>query len=167
MRKSEYQGLKDHLNFNPNLIDKFDDKYHFLSNFYYENQKDNNGIVWITNEHYYQAMKTMDPMWREHIQLAKFPGEAKKRGRKCPMRPDWEKVKDRVMLNGLRMKFGQNPYIRRLLLYTDKARLVEGNTWGDTYWGVCGDKGENKLGILLMQVRDELRTIMHQRGIEI
>lgn len=147
-----------------NKIDKFDGNYRYLSNFYYENQRDSHGRIWVTNEHFFQAAKTRDPQWIEYIWLAKYPGDAKKRGRECPCRPDWDEIKDKIMLSGLRMKFGQNTYIRELLLDTGDSQLIEGNTWGDTYWGVCGDVGENKLGILLMQVRSELITMIESGG---
>jgi hypothetical protein len=35
--------------------------------------------------------------------------------------------------------------------------LIEGNTWGDTFWGVCNGVGENNLGKTLMNVREILR----------
>lgn len=56
-----------------------------------------------------------------------------------------------------RAKFEQNADLRCKLLTTGDAMLVEGNTWGDTVWGVCQGKGENRLGKILMRVRKELR----------
>jgi ribA/ribD-fused uncharacterized protein len=84
--------------------------------------------------------------------------EAKKVGGKVDLRRDWEEVKLQVMLDLLRAKFTQNRTLRQLLLSTRDATLVEGNWWGDTFWGVCNGRGENHLGKLLMQVRDELRS---------
>ena len=43
------------------------------------------------------------------------------------------------------------------LINTGDAILIEGNTWGDTYWGVCDGVGENRLGKLLMEVREECK----------
>ena len=48
------------------------------------------------------------------------------------------------------------------LLATGKATLVEGNSWGDTFWGVCRGKGKNMLGKILMRVRKRLATIVQQ-----
>jgi predicted NAD-dependent protein-ADP-ribosyltransferase YbiA (DUF1768 family) len=57
----------------------------------------------------------------------------------------------------LRQKFA-HPELRRLLLATGDAELVEGNTWGDRFWGVCAGRGQNHLGRLLMAIRAEIRT---------
>ena len=43
------------------------------------------------------------------------------------------------------------------LKYTGDAELIEGNNWGDTFWGVCNGVGENHLGKLLMARRAQLR----------
>lgn len=61
------------------------------------------------------------------------------------------------MLDALRKKFSDDK-LRSMLLATGEEYLVEGNTWGDKYWGVCGGIGLNHLGKLLMQVRDELES---------
>jgi predicted NAD-dependent protein-ADP-ribosyltransferase YbiA (DUF1768 family) len=60
------------------------------------------------------------------------------------------------MLRLLRLKFNQL-FFKRMLMQTGERQLIEGNTWGDTYWGVCDGEGENNLGKLIMQVRKELR----------
>ena len=41
-----------------------------------------------------------------------------------------------------------------LLLKTGTAELIEGNWWGDTFWGVFNGAGQNHLGRLLMEVRE-------------
>ena len=51
----------------------------------------------------------------------------------------------------------QNPELGNKLLETGNQELVEGNTWGDIFWGVCNGKGQNWLGKILMMVRDEIR----------
>jgi predicted NAD-dependent protein-ADP-ribosyltransferase YbiA (DUF1768 family) len=45
------------------------------------------------------------------------------------------------------------------LLETGNLYIEETNTWNDTYWGVCGGKGRNKLGKILMVIREDLRSI--------
>lgn len=126
-----------------------DNDFSFLSNFYAHGR-------W-TAEHQYQAAKTDDATWKAAIMGASTPGEAKKLGRRAPMRPDWEEVKVDVMLDILRVKF-RRPEMAEKLLATGDAELVEGNWWGDTFWGVCRGRGQNHLGRLLMQVREELRS---------
>lgn len=123
--------------------------FSFLSNFYQHGN-------W-TVEHHYQAAKTDDPEWAAKILNAPTPGQAKRFGRKAPMRPTWEEEKVVVMLTLLRVKFLW-PDLAQKLIATGDAMLVEGNTWGDTFWGVCRGQGQNHLGRLLMQVREELRA---------
>jgi predicted NAD-dependent protein-ADP-ribosyltransferase YbiA (DUF1768 family) len=54
-------------------------------------------------------------------------------------------------------KFVCNPRLQRMLLDTSDAELVEGNWWGDRFWGTFRGAGRNHLGKILMRVRDELR----------
>ena len=117
-------------------------------------------VVYTTNEHFFQAMKSLNPKERQAIVLAPTPGKAKYLGRKVSLRKDWEDIKEEVMLTGLRHKFS-NPELRKKLLATGNEELIEGTTWHDNYWGICdceacGGQGKNRLGKLLMQVREEL-----------
>ena len=138
------------------MIDRFDGEYFFLSNFS-ESPFRIDYILFHTMEHYFQANKEDNQNDYLHIAYAPTPGEAKRLGRKIQLRPDWEKIKDSVMLTGLRKKFA-DPELRNLLLATGDEELIEGNYWGDTYWGVCNGVGQNKLGKLLMQVREEIKN---------
>ena len=113
------------------------------------------GCTYRTNEHAFQAMKTFDHLERMRIATAETPGASKRMGRRVALRPDWEKVKDEVMLSIVRCKF-QDKELAGMLIATGDAELVEGNTWGDRYWGVDGT-GKNRLGEILMKVRAELR----------
>lgn len=137
------------------MIDRFEGKYAFLSNFFPSEFK-YEGIFYPTNEHFFQAMKTLDIKERRAIANAANPGLAKHLGRTVTLRSDWEQIKEDVMLQGLRLKF-TDVNLGNMLLDTGDEELVEGNWWGDQTWGVCRGVGENKLGKLLMQVRDELR----------
>ncbi len=117
------------------------------------------GKRWPTSEHYFQAQKFAGTPHEEEIRRAKKPRIAAEMGRdrKRPLRRDWEAVKDAVMTEALRAKFSQHADLRALLLSTGDARLVE-HTANDSYWGDGGDgSGKNRLGELLMKVRDELR----------
>ena len=140
-------------------ISKFEKQYEALSNFA-DSMICYEYVFYPTVEHYFQAMKTLDLKERGWIASAPTPGEAKRRGRAIKLRPDWEEVKEQVMLDGLRLKF-KIPAMREVLLSTQSAELIEGNTWHDCEWGVCscpkcGGVGNNKLGKLLMKVRSEL-----------
>lgn len=141
------------------MINKFDGQFAFLSNFFPSLVVGEDKIIYPSVEHYFQAQKTEDLKMRQLIAEAKSPGAAKRMGRRVTLRPDWEEIKDKVMLYGIRQKF-RNPELAALLLATGNEVLVEGNYWGDTYWGVDVNKGgENHLGKILMQVRIELHPI--------
>ena len=126
----------------------------FLSNFH-RHPFAWNGRRWETAEHPYQAYKTIDPVARERIAAAPTPGAAKRAGRAVELRADWETVKRQVMQSILVAKFSV-PDLRRRLLETGDAELVEGNHWGDTYWGVCRGTGRNELGRILMRIRGRI-----------
>ncbi|WP_437718317.1 NADAR family protein [Sorangium sp. So ce448] len=117
------------------------------------------GKVWPTSEHYFQAQKFPGTEHEEVIRNAPGPGDAARMGRQRsrPLRPDWEQVKDDVMREVVLAKFTQHEDLRRALLDTGDAELVE-HTANDAYWADGGDgSGRNMLGIILMEVRAQLR----------
>ena len=134
--------------------------YGWLSNFApYPIELD--GQRWPTSEHYYQAQKSpSDAEWMEEIRHHERPYDAWRMGRNAehPRRPDWDAVKDEVMRAAVRAKFVQHEELRRLLLATGDAQIVEHSPI-DNYWGDGGDgSGKNALGHILMEIRDELRA---------
>jgi ribA/ribD-fused uncharacterized protein len=133
------------------MITEFEGEFRFLSNFY-PSPVMLDGIEYPTVEHAYQAAKTIDTAERDRIRNAKHAGTAKKLGRKVTLRPDWEAVKLQVMEDLIRRKFSI-PDLKDMLLATEQEELVEGNYWGDTFWGVCEGVGQNHLGKILMKVR--------------
>ena len=140
----------------PRAIERFAGEYRFLSNFF-RRPLTWKGERWPTAEHAYQAAKCRRPEQFRMIRNAPSPGAAKRMGRKVEMRGDWDRVKEDVMLSIVRAKF-EDSYLRRLLVATGDAVLIEGNEWGDRFWGVCRGTGENRLGKILMRVRTELRS---------
>lgn len=144
-----------------NKIDRFVDKYRFLSNFYhfpfiYDDE------LWETVEHAFQAHKSLDEDIREEIRNCDTPTQAKYLGKNVELRSDWNRVKDGLMYDLLKAKFSYI-YMKEKLLETGDSMLVEGNNWHDNYWGNCFCKkcfrveGKNMLGRLLMKVRSELK----------
>lgn len=108
------------------------------------------GVTWPTTEHYFQAQKFVGTEHEEAVRMG--------RSRERPLRSDWEKVKDDIMREALRTKFTQHAALRSLLLKTDDAELIE-HTKNDSYWGNGGDgSGKNRLGQLLMELRESLQT---------
>lgn len=135
------------------IIDKFVGKYHFLSNFFIA-PVFYNGRMYLNNEAAFQSVKCPS---RSFEFCSLNPSDAKRLGRMVKLRPDWEDIKDTIMYEVCKAKFSQNRDLLYKLLETDGYELIEGNHWGDTVWGVCNGIGENRLGRILMRVRDELK----------
>ncbi len=114
------------------------------------------GTYWRTCEHYFQAMKFYpSPKDMADVARAITPKLAASigRDRKRPLRRDWESVKDSIMRRGVLTKFQTHADIRAILQATGEAKLVE-NSPIDYYWGCGADgSGQNKLGLILMEVR--------------
>jgi ribA/ribD-fused uncharacterized protein len=140
-----------------------DGGYGFLSNFWRAHILID-GKDYPTSEHYYQAMKSLDPEEQEMIRILSAPKEAKFAGYHMTLREDWEEIKEEIMLKALRAKFTQYPNLRQKLLDTGTAILHEDSPW-DKYWGFAKGKGKDRLGVLLMQVRDEIRENQQNKNI--
>lgn len=147
-----------------NMIYKFEGEFAFLSNFFPSpiilEDVDGN-FECPTVEHYYQASKTSNVAEKLEIIAAPTPGVAKRLGRACTVRKDWEEVKDEVMRQALAKKF-EDVELRTKLMATKDEYLKEGNWWHDNYWGSClCDKcqghGQNKLGQILMEIRQQIK----------
>lgn len=134
-------------------ISKFRGEYAFLSNFYILN--DGKSV-----EHYYQAAKCTNISDYLTILSASTPTEAKRLGKKIEIRRDWDQIKLIVMERLLIKKFS-DPILAEKLVNTLDYQLIEGNEWGDTFWGVCNGVGHNYLGRMLMNIRDEFLDVQY------
>lgn len=138
-------------------IRSFRGEHAFLSNFYTAPFAWD-GRSYLNAEAAFQSAKCLAP--EERDAFSQLDGvKAKHLGKHVPLRSDWEQVKTIIMEEVVRAKFTQNPDLARQLLDTGDAHICEGNSWGDTFWGVNTktNKGENHLGKILMQVREEIR----------
>ena len=136
-------------------IESFKGEYHFLSNFHpvtirYE------GIEYPSVEHAFQAAKTFDVEQRASIAALPTAAKAKRAGRRVDLRSDWNEIRVDVMRQLLKLKF-KDPQLRSMLLATGEELLEEGNYWNDRFWGICKGSGENHLGLLLMEIREQCR----------
>lgn len=150
-------------------IDNFRGKYRYLSNFADVPEGVTNGVMfegvlYQTSEHAYQAAKFLPtaPEVAALIKNAATAGDTKRIARKykAQIRADWTQVNIGIMRAILRSKFERNPGLARKLVETGTAELIESNSWGDCFWGVCRGVGTNHLGKLLMELRDDLRAKM-------
>jgi ribA/ribD-fused uncharacterized protein len=139
---------------NTKQITRFIGEHAFMANFhpstvYIE------GKPYPTLEHAYQASKASTEEEKELIRRARTPMEAKKLGRALILPEGWENGRVELMRRLVRSKF-ENPLLRELLLLTGDAELIQDNKWNDRFWGVCRGEGENWLGKILMEVRQEI-----------
>lgn len=119
--------------------------------------------LWPSVENYYQAMKTEERDIQEWIRNMN-PSQSKREGRKLILRPDWEQIKESKMKHALDIKFAKQPWFD-LLMATGDEPIIEWNNWGDQYWGVTEDGvGQNRLGILLMDIRKEYQAYRSERS---
>jgi ribA/ribD-fused uncharacterized protein len=118
------------------------------------------GKMWKSTEHYFQAKKFTGTPHEEEVRQVNRPRDAANAGRdrKCPLRKDWESVKDNIMRRAVYAKFAQHDDLKKLLLSTGTQRLIE-HTVNDNYWADGGDgSGKNMLGMILMEVRSALQS---------
>jgi ribA/ribD-fused uncharacterized protein len=134
----------------------FEGEYRWLSNFW-PSPIVLDGKDYPTVEHAYQALKFADPAIHEAIRTAKTAGIAKRLGKGAiGKHPNWSSNRLVVMRRCLVQKF-RIPELKEKLLATVNLPLVEGNRWGDTFYGVCNGEGENHLGKMLMEIREDIR----------
>ena len=146
----------------PDRIDEFAGDYFFLSN-YSPSALSRHGITFPTVEHAYAAAKTTDAAAQRRIAAAASAGDAKRLGRKVTLRRDWDRVRVGVMRELLELKFA-DPQLAAQLVATGDAHLVEGNDWGDRFWGECDGDGANMLGRLLMELRTRIAAAHRDAG---
>ncbi len=145
----------------------FNNPCYFLSNFYRHSFIAEN-IKWKTSEHYYQWKKMkylqslgldISNIFLKKIINANTPKESKQLGHsKVPdeLIKKWDLIKDKEMFLVLIEKF-KDKKVSKLLLETGDKVLKEDSKY-DSYWGIGKDgTGLNKLGLLLMNVRNKIK----------
>lgn len=146
-------------------ISTFKGKYYFLSNFY-QHPVTFEGVTYMNAEAAFHAAK-IEPSDAVDTKTGATrntfatlpPNKAKALGRRVNLRPNWNHIRLTVMTEIIRSKFATEP-LKSYLLATNDEELIEGNTWNDRFWGVDSRswQGENHLGKILMQVRNELKN---------
>lgn len=128
------------------------------------------GRTYPTSEHAYQAGKASKPAVRDWILAAPTPSLAAMAAHGLyvwDVVPNWAEIKFERMRAVLKAKFEQHPHLRELLLSTGEARLVESGTTDNAVnrlWGEVNGKGQNMLGVMLMELRAELRKTKKPRA---
>lgn len=141
------------------MIEHFRDENRWLSNFYpcfilFRGKR------YPSVEYAYMSAKSDDKSWKKICADARVkPGEIKKKSRHLTLVDNWNDIKVDVMRTCLELKFTQEPF-KTWLLETGDIHLQEGNTWGDTFWGVdeTTGEGQNMLGQLIMEIRRQIQS---------
>lgn len=160
------------------MIDRFRDEHFYLSNMYVVERQlvTPDGLRVPTAEHYYMSMRFKDRLARSAIASARADeedtrphahGKAAKELAHTLIEHGWPHCGHdargiRIMKHAVSEKFTLNPDLAEKLLSTEDEELVEGNNWGDRFWGVSpigSNTGENHLGTILMEVRNDLREM--------
>lgn len=149
-------------------IDRFRDDHYFLSNMFPVRGgiELGGGIRVPTSEHGYYLQKFPDPADQAQILAVEDGREAKKVADRLeaqgkPITENWDEVKVEAMKRVLERKFAAGTRMAYLLLQTGEEELIEGNPWGDNFWGVSppgNPEGLNWLGRILGETRTALRA---------
>ena len=140
------------------MIKEFQGEYRWLSNFW-PVEIPYKGRVFHNVENAFHSEKSNNPEFKDFCARELDPRVVKEQQREMiELRSDWEEVKVGILEELTRIKF-QHPELREKLLATEDEYLQEGNTWGDTFWGVDLEtgEGENNFGKMLMKIREELK----------
>lgn len=141
---------------------------------WYESKMNIDGIEYDTVEKYMMAMKAKlfgDFEVQKEIMKTTHQAKIKALGRKVRNFDPviWDNHKYQIVYKGNYEKFTQHQDLKERLLSTGDAILVEASPY-DKVWGIGSNdpkviadeslwKGENLLGKILMEVRDDIRMI--------
>lgn len=136
-------------------INKFEDKYSFLHNdykcdIYYDGYLYNN----LTTAFYAQALDEDSPITKEEFSLYTAK-EARSSIEAIKLPSHWDLVATPLMYRLLYVKFSENHDLFEMLISTGNAFITYVSD-DDTVYGVSNGVGENRLGFMLMNIRDRL-----------
>lgn len=144
---------------------RFRDQYFFLSNFYetpvtvpIDRAHPEKGYLTFRNaEAAYQAYKCEGDKEAMKSFTTLYGADAKRAGYHTAVADieAWKNKRLDAMRYVLTAKFTQNKELAKQLMAVTEP-IIEENFWNDTFWGVCHGRGENHLGRLLEEIRQEL-----------
>lgn len=163
------EQLEDEVTYADKYISLNKGKYRLLNNDVIMRNPivDEDGLEYYTVEAYFQSRKTTDYEERKYFtgqtiinsynKEVDFTGNiARQKGKNVSLREDWDLVKVQAMRDGIRMKFQNNPALKKDLLSTGNRQLVFSSQFNkDEYWGINSTKrkGSNVIGKLLEEYR--------------
>ena len=136
-----------------NNITSFTGEYSFLSNSF-PCLVEIDGLKFNSAEAAFWSQKVKDVNARRKYTRLN-PNKAREKAMNAVPIDDWDELKEDIMKKILKIKFS-NPDLKKKLKDTNKQKLLNNTTYRDEYWGIYLGKGKNKLGVLLMELRDNL-----------
>lgn len=115
------------------------------------------GKLYPTSEHAYHSEKFEDESMKEQLRNTRSAHDSQVFANKNTdkRRKDWDDVKLGIMKEILKAKVSQHPYVMKKLIESGNKELIE-DSWRDAFWGWGPNRdGENHLGKLWMEIRDE------------
>lgn len=151
---NKYHGLD-----NEKQVLFYENEFYCLSNFSSFAVEENN-ILYMTSEHLYHCKKFDDENIIQKIINAKSAHDAQKIaiGNVVNVVKGWKDIRVKVMKEILLLKLNQHPYVKKKLIDTGDREIIE-NSWRDDFWGWGENQdGQNILGKLWMEIRDEIKS---------
>lgn len=140
------------------MIYEFRGDFNWLSNFYSCKVKYKGYEFGSVEQAYMFAKNDTCDDWLKFCQT-NSPGICKQQSKLIKIREDWDSVKLNIMEYLLEQKFNQDPFKSKLIA-TGNRNIIEGNYWGDSFWGVDlnlnPNYGENHLGRIIMKIREKI-----------
>jgi len=137
-------------------------KYFFLSNCT-DSPIIFNGIMYQSTEAAYQSIKTKSIKIKYQLSQVDDVSEAYCIGRNLIPFYGWKRKRLSSMRDIVKLKFDTYPNAKEKLMLTYPKKIVARNNWGDTYWGIYNNKGNNFLGKILMNIR---RKYIYEKELE-
>jgi len=106
-----------------------------------------NGVEFYSSENYFQWVKCADAAEAEVVRKSGCGADVWAAGSRVQLRKDWEIIKVRVMYEGNKAKFEQNPNIAKPLLASKGPVSFSGSTDFWCYWNAR----------IMELIREELR----------
>jgi ribA/ribD-fused uncharacterized protein len=103
----------------------------------------------------FQAYKDINNIdYIKNLESTESPFVVKQLGQNCNLPSDWYSKKYELMKKVINFKFDQYPEFQKSLIESN-LRCIYHQNMKDNYWGKGDGSGFNKLGVILMQIREE------------
>ena len=107
----------------------------------------------------FQASRNLDSVYHCKQMRSKAPSISRKLGEKVETDDKWDENMEKLMMKIQRLKFKQHPRILENLQFTGRRNIIF-NSRKDLFFGIGSGNGKNKLGGILMKIREDSTSRM-------